>query len=175
MRKYNERQAITNLQRYLRQLSYTEPDILPVPIDGIFDDATRSALIAFQQREGLEGSGVADRDTWDLLYLRYLGSLESNAVPKGFSPFFRVPKDEALSLGDEHFAVSAAQFMLGELSVINDALPVLEITGVYDAPTERAVTIFQRSAPLEVTGKIDLATWNALVDAYERYGIDYIQ
>ena len=34
------RDAIRNLQRYLRRISYEDNRISPVPIDGIFDDRT---------------------------------------------------------------------------------------------------------------------------------------
>ena len=175
MRELNEQTAIKNLQRYLRQLSYTDKEISPVPIDGIFDTATRDSLMSFQKKYGLEQNGVADRETWDMLYSKHLLSLSENAVPKGFSPFYRVPKGETLSLGDKNFGVAAVQFMLNEISVINDALPVLEINGIFDNATERAVALFQSSAPLEVTGQVNLATWNALVDAFDAYGNDYVQ
>lgn len=175
MRSVNEADAIRNLQRYLRQLSYTDGSIPPLPIDGIFDSATRDALMAFQRKNSLAESGVADRETWDLLYLKYLESLKENAVPEGFSPFPRLPKKDSLSLGDESFAVSAVQFMLNEISVIQDALEPLIIDGVYGPATERAVTVFQRGEQLPLTGEVDLAVWNALVAAYKNHGIDYVQ
>ena len=68
MRKYTEREAIRNVQRYLRQLSYTDSEIPPVPVDGIFGEATSNSLMAFQQKNGLRVSGVADRESFDALY-----------------------------------------------------------------------------------------------------------
>ena len=65
MIRYNEKEAIRNVQRYLRQLSYTDADIPPVPIDGIFGEATENSLIAFQTKNGLSPSGVADRESFD--------------------------------------------------------------------------------------------------------------
>ena len=87
MRKYNEKDAVRNMQRYLRQLSYTDSDIPPVPIDGIFGEATSNSLIAFQRKNGLAATGVADRESWDALYRNYLSSVRRFAPPKGFSPF----------------------------------------------------------------------------------------
>ena len=37
-----EKQAITNLQRYLRQLPYEDAAITRPPVDGIFEKVTRS-------------------------------------------------------------------------------------------------------------------------------------
>ena len=37
--------AVNNLQRYLRQLSYTDPDITAPPIDSIFEKATADSVV----------------------------------------------------------------------------------------------------------------------------------
>ena len=175
MRQNNEREAVRNIQRYLRRLSYTDPSIPPVPIDGIFGEATRASLMAFQRMSGLDESGVADRESWELLYKRYLAESEKYTPPSAFSVFPRIPRDYAIGIGEESFAVSAVQYLLGEVSVIIDAIEEVQITGKYDTETSRAVSLFQRLAGLEVTGEVDLMTWESLVDTYERYGRDYSQ
>ena len=175
MRKYTEKEAVRNMQRYLRQLSYTDSDILPVPIDGIFGDATRNSLIAFQQKNGLLPSGVADRESWDALYSSYLASVRRFSPPKGFSPFPRVPEEYSLSMGDIGFVVSSVQFLLNEISIIQDDIDTLAITGIYNIDTARAVSIFQAARDLSVNGEVDKATWDMLVDTYENYSKDYVQ
>ena len=67
-RQFTEKEAITNLQTYLRAQTVLYPDSPQVPIDGIFDNATRIALIDFQLRNALAPTGIADRTTWELLY-----------------------------------------------------------------------------------------------------------
>lgn len=175
MRQNNEREAVRNIQRYLRRLSYTDPSIPPVPIDGIFGEATRASLMAFQRMNGLGESGVADRESWEILYKKYLAVSDIYTPPSAFSVFPRVPKDYAMGIGEESFAVSAVQYLLGEVSVIIDAIEQVAITGKYDIETSRAVSVFQTLAGLEVTGEVDLMTWESLVDTYERYGRDYSQ
>lgn len=175
MIRYNEKEAIRNVQRYLRQLSYTDADIPPVPIDGIFGEATENSLIAFQTKNGLSPSGVADRESFDALYEQYLLSTKRFAPPKGFSPFARVPENYSLSVGDIGFAVSSVQFLINEISVIVDGIDELAITGIYNIDTARAVSIFQASSGLEVTGEVDKMTWDMLVDTYEHYAKDYVQ
>ena len=49
MTKPNEREAIFNLQRYLRQLSYHDTAIPSPPLDGVMDTVTTDALKAFQK------------------------------------------------------------------------------------------------------------------------------
>ena len=65
-----ERDAISNTQKYLRQLSYHDGDIPPVPIDGIWDTETVRALTAFQRKNGLAPTGRVDRATFELLKLQ---------------------------------------------------------------------------------------------------------
>ena len=76
MREYTQTTAVRNLQKYLRQLSYTDFDIPPVPIDGIFGEATTASLKAFQKKNGLEDNGIADRESFDALYDSYLLSVK---------------------------------------------------------------------------------------------------
>ena len=175
MRKYTESQAIRNLQRYLRQLSYEDEGIPPVPIDGIFESATEEALRAFQIKNGLEATGIADRQTWDSLYESYLESLARFSPPKPFSPFLRLPEGDTLSLGDVSFAVAAVQFLLNESSQIVDSIDEIAIDGVYGPRTAEAVGYFQLAHGIAKTGEVDKATWDTLVDTYERYGKDYTQ
>ena len=175
MREFTENEAIRNLQKYLRQLSYEDENIPPVPIDGIFERATEEALRAFQIKMGLENTGIADRETWDALYESYLEALARISPPKPFSPFLRLPDGDTLSLGDVSFAVAAVQFLLNESSQILDTLDELTIDGIYGNATRDAVLRFQEGHSLTPTGEVDKNTWDTLVDTFERYGKDYTQ
>ena len=70
-----ETEAVSNLQRYLRQLSYFDDAIPAPPIDGIFGALTRQSLIAFQEQNGLPATGTANETTWNLLYEKYVLSI----------------------------------------------------------------------------------------------------
>ena len=80
-----------------------------------------------------------------------------------------------LSVGDIGFAVSSVQFLLNEISVILDSIEELAITGIYNIDTMRAVSVFQASSGLDVTGEVNKETWDMLVDTYEHYSKDYVQ
>ena len=175
MREFTENEAIRNLQKYLRQISYEDENIPPVPIDGIFESTTEEALRAFQIKMGLENTGIADRETWDALYEGYLGSIARLSPPKPFSPFLRLPDGETLSFGDVSFAVAAVQFLLNESSQTLDTLDELAIDGIYGKATRDAVLRFQEGHGITPTGAVDKNTWDILVDTFERYGKDYTQ
>ena len=164
----NERQVIFNLQRYLRQLSFEFPEIPTVPLDGIFDSATEESLMAYQTMQGLARTGRADAITWDRLYADYLASLERNRRPRGFDIFpGRSPKD-AIYPNEEHFAVEVIQYILNELRLIYDDIPQNDRSGRYDQATRQGILAFQRHHLLPEQDRVDLATWNALSDAYSR-------
>ena len=164
----NERQAIANLQRYLRQLSFEYPAIPAPPIDGIFESVTEEALRAYQRIKGLKETGRADLETWRALFDDYNDSIVRNTRGNGFYIFPREPKGYKLSPNERHFLVEVVQYMLGELRVLYDDIPQNEQNGIYDDKTVQGVAMFQKRHGLPITGKVDLITWNALTDTYRR-------
>lgn len=164
----NEQEAVRNLQRYLRQLSYVNDKIPAPPIDGIYDTRTREAVRAFQQLEGLPTTGVVNTKTWELLFLRYEESLAREGAPVPLAQFPRLSPGYALREGDESFLVRLIQYALGELETIYEDLDDIEETGVYDEKTVRAVRNFQRRHYLSETGEVDRATWDAIANTYNR-------
>ena len=157
--------AVANLQRYLRQLAYHIPEIPQMPVDGIFESATRDALSAYQRYVGLPITGVADRATWDRLYFDYLDSVEFYSPPTQIALFPRSPIGYYMDLGAIGIDVAALQYMLGELTLLYLLTPP-EITGTYDQATADAVRAFQQYAMLPVTGQVDILTWNAITDRF---------
>lgn len=168
MEALNKREAIRNLQRYLRQLSYFNNEIGTAPIDGVFDTATKVALTDFQRDQGLIQSGVADQETFERLFAAYLNSVAEKAAPTPIYPFPRIPADYSVKEGDEFFLVELLQFVLKELETVYGEMREVEITGVFTPNTARAVKDFQRIWGLPQTGEVDRTTWNALADAYNR-------
>ena len=175
MSNSNEREAIRNLQTYLRQLSYTDQSIASPPIDGIFDTVTENSLKAFQRRSALPESGVADRATWNRLYEEYLLSLAKNSPPEQLPLFPRVPDGYYLSLGDEYYLVSIIQLLLNELRIIYDSFIPLVVSGVFDEATEANVIDFQNRNQLPATGRVDTATWDRIAKSFGNYAYDYVR
>ena len=162
----NETVATRNLQRYLRQLSYHDPAIFAPPIDGIFASETQRSLRDFQTAYGLPATGIADRETWDILYAAYRASITEHTPPRAISVFPFLPTDPQLTLGSRAFSVTVLQHMLQELSVLYTPLPSVVVTGVYDDATYEAIRAFQEKNRLPINGITDVATWNAVADQY---------
>ncbi len=168
MAHINEREAILNIQRYLRQLSYHHENIPAPALDGIWGKETAEAVRAFQKEAGLVANGVVDEETWDALYRAYLDSVNDNSAPVPLSQFPRISEGYALREGDESFLVRLIQYALGELETIYEGFDKVAQTGVYDEATKRAVADFQERHKLPVTGEVDRDTWDALATTYNR-------
>ena len=145
--------AIRNLQTYLREISFYDSSIPRVPIDGLYDTDTRAAVLEFQRTRGLEASSNVDKETWDAIYDEYLALKRANTRERA-SNFF--PDHEKSSF------VAIVQLMLRELSADFDEIGELAIDGIYGKATADAVSAFQRASLLDVTGEVDLETYNRL-------------
>lgn len=167
MRQENTyRNAVMNLQRYLRQLNFNE-DINRIPIDGIYGDETRDALIEFQTLMGLTASGVADMETWDILFAEYQKSIEKNSSGIGIVPFFDRPPDYELNIGDENTLVSVLEIMLEEISSEYSGLILgFEKNGIFDKTKADIIYEYQRVNLLDATGRVDKITWNRLAEDF---------
>lgn len=64
-------QAIRELQYFLRALAFHYKSIPLIGIDGIFEDETTSAVVAFQALFGLTPNGIVDFITWTRIFDEY--------------------------------------------------------------------------------------------------------
>lgn len=71
-------EAVAELQRYLRALSYKHEELPHVGVDGIFGKETEEAVRAFQAFHSLRVTGVADEATFALLYEEYAAFTQEN-------------------------------------------------------------------------------------------------
>ena len=160
------RDAILNIQTYLRKLGYTGNGGVPVPLDAVFDSVTKEAVIAFQRANGLLPTGIVNKTTWDLLYLRYTEQIEDELEARGVFPFPSTPEDYEVSIGTRSALVAVIQFLLDELELKYDDLTDITIDGNYEEDTAEAVRKFQKINMLEPTGTVNRQTWNRLVREY---------
>lgn len=174
MKQFFEKDAIRNLQTYLRAQVFIDEGAPYVPIDGIFDTQTRDALIYFQRRNDLEPTGIADRITWELLYAQYLDVIKSTSLPGPIIPFPSYPNSYTIKRGEKSFLVATLQYMLNEIGTIYNVFDSLEINGEYDEETEGIVRDFQERNGLEPTGEVDLTTWGFLARIYN-LSLHYIE
>lgn len=69
-------------------------------------------------------------------------------------------------------ATTCLQQMLQILHKYDSSVEPVNITGIYDAATTKAVTAFQKMHGIPTTGITDEQTWNAITAVYEEERID---
>lgn len=155
----NLQEAIFNLQKYLRAISFADPRVTRPPLDGIFDSATTESVRSFQESRGLNANGIVDKAVWDAIYAEYKALELVRELP--FFP--SSPENYAARLGEESAFVSIIQILLRELSAVYDGFDDLQISGIFDEATENAVKELQRASGLEITGALDKNTYRRLL------------
>lgn len=165
----NLQDAIFNLQTYLRAISFADSRIEKVPIDGIFDSDTEKAVASFQRTRGLPPTGVVDKSTWDAIYNEFKKITEETDRTQKYNFFPLYPESYEAEIGEESAFISLVQILLKELSVIYDSFENVEVTGIFDETTEKAIKDFQKASGLPETGKINLITWNRLSRDFSNY------
>ena len=161
-----ERDAILNTQTYLRHLTFHDERLGEqgsIPLDGIWDSATRDALIKFQETRGLPVTGTVDRATWELLKAEYDKSIAENSPPAMLSLFPRYPSGFVIKQGDRGYLAATVNFLLNQLERLYffPNLPT-EFSDIYGDDTAAAVQEFQKRNGIPITGNVDRETWDAM-------------
>lgn len=155
------------LQYYLSVLSYFNPSLKEVPINGVFGEETRLAVSEFQLFYGLPVTGVVNAETWNTLSRIYIETIAS--LPPGyqgerakFYPGF------FLSEGMENESVRDFQTYLSVIAQNYPEIPEVPVTGVFGTETRDAVYTFQRLFGLPQNGAVGPITWYTVANEYNR-------
>lgn len=157
------------LQLRLNRISKNYPSIPKIALpDGIFSFDTEDAVRQFQSIFSLPEDGIVGKATWYAVQFIYnavkrLNELDSEGI--ALSEVTQQFSKETVP-GDRGTQVQNIQYLLLYLSEFYDFLPPIVIDGIYGPATESAVSAFQRAFELPVTGRVDLATWDALYRTY---------
>lgn len=152
---------VLRMQYYLRRISDSlgGSTVPRVNINGIFDDATRAAVMAFQNYYGLLPTGTINNSTWDAIVNTYYTLPPEQNTLKEYPG---TPIRRGMS-GDD---VQYIQRLINAIAAYEPSVPTLDEDGVFGAATENAVKAFQRYAGLEQDGVVGPLTWNALNQTY---------
>jgi len=140
LKKGSKGQEVKDLQEALTQLGYK-----PGAIDGVFGDATQSAVKAFQEAQGIDADGIVGPITWINIDE---GDQSEPLLKKGA---------KGLPVRRLQARMSAAGYDTGG------------VDGRYGAKTIAAVKALQEQYGLDVDGIVGPATW-AVVASLEVEG-----
>ena len=161
--------AVQTIQLQLGRISRNYPAIPKIPAaTGQYDAATEEAVRTFQQVFDLTPTGAVDKATWYRIAYLYtsvkrLAELDSEGLRLGELP---LQYTGPLVPDTQSEQVRGLQYFLAVVGAYYEAVDRIEITGRYDAQTERAVQSFQRVYGLPETGIVDERTWESLYRAY---------
>ena len=163
---------ILEVQRLLRNIDEYENGISRVKPDGIYGEDTRSLVINFQEKYGLMPTGEVDYETWNLLHAidEARGDAEKIARAVHIFPMYdkyEIPPD---AKDDSLYVI---QYMINQISNDHDDIEKLELTGIYDLPTQNAIKVLKRKSLNDQSLKIDANTFNLIADEYERLNSRY--
>ncbi len=158
-------QAIRLLQHYLRGISFYNPSVTRINIDGIYGPETQGAVADVKRCYGIPGtSDVVDNQTWDAIFSIFSYYLKQNQPGK---PIYPVMHPQMLEQPDESLII-ILQVMLNEIlhNHIKHRKQQIPVSGEYDEATRNSVIHVQKTYGIQPTGKLDTETWDALTHAY---------
>ncbi|MGM9680111.1 MAG: peptidoglycan-binding protein [Eubacteriales bacterium] len=162
----NEKLAIIEVQQNLLELFQAGASLPFITPDGIYGSKTRQAVSDFQSQSGIRPTGIVDYLTWTLLAQDADRALAKRTAAIGIYPFASILRGGSVRIGEISDLVRIMQIMLSSLSLYD--LEGTAQTGTFDTRTEEALQKFQALHHLDPDGVLNLTTWNALADAYNR-------
>lgn len=163
---------VRQVQLKLNRISKNYPSIPKItPVSGFFTESTENAVKEFQRVFGLTVDGIVGKATWYKIQFLYNGVKRLNELASEGIVYDEIKKQfpDLLRFGSTGDYVSILQYYLRVIGDYYSAVPIIEITGVYDDATVNAVKAFQRIFGLDDDGITGELTWGAIFDAY--YGI----
>ncbi len=161
--------SVQQLQVRLNRIARNYPSIPTIAQpDGNFDAQTEAAVRKFQQIFGLTVDGIVGNGTWyrvAYIYTSIKRIAELNSEGLSYNDIAQRFSQE-LSPGDTGDEVRIIQYYLAVIGRYYDAVPIVEVDGVYGEQTTAAVKAFQQIFGLPTDGIVGVNTWNDIYRAY---------
>jgi peptidoglycan hydrolase-like protein with peptidoglycan-binding domain len=157
-------QPIRSLQTMLRVLAEQDPRHDTLVPDGIYGNATRSAVSGFQRLHGLPVTGVTDQQTWEQIVAEYEPALIQIAQAQMLDVILE--PNQVIRKGERHPHIYIVQAILAVLQDAYSSIGPVSHNGLLDEATANAIAAFQGLSGLPMTGHLDKITWKALALHY---------
>ncbi|MBQ9783260.1 MAG: peptidoglycan-binding protein [Clostridia bacterium] len=160
---------VRQIQIRLNRISDNYPSIPKIAIpDGVFSFDTEDAVRRFQEVFSLPVDGVIGKSTWYAIQFIYNAVKRLNELNSEGITLSEVTQQytEFLEQGATGVEVQNIQYLLSYLSEFYNTIPPVAIDGVYGPSTTAAVTAFQQTFELPVTGNVDFDTWDVMYRTY---------
>lgn len=159
---------VEEVQKKLLDLTNIYSNLPVVTSDGIFSDNTKRAIKKFQQLNALDITGELDKATLKRINEIHECNKEdieiSETRQENGVNYINQSKNQ-LEMGDKGEYVVYLQKYLNIVSNKYPSISKLNEDGKFEEKTGNSVKEFQRLFNLQVDGKVDDITWNALYNA----------
>ena len=163
----NKKYVIMQIQQKLRELDYWANGTSKIAPDGIYGNMTRNDVKTFQEKYGINPTGIVDKETWDAINTvhKYI----QNSV-EGARAVYIFPKNKNFLIlpGITDDVMYVIIHMLNTIGEDYDDWGALPYGNSYGTDVQDAIRSFQRKNFLDDNGVIDPLTFNRLTDEYER-------
>ncbi|MBE6596457.1 MAG: spore cortex-lytic protein [Ruminococcaceae bacterium] len=160
---------VRSMQIRLNRISDNYPSIPKIALpDGYFSFDTEEAVKQFQRVFSLTPDGIVGKATWYRIQFIYNAVKKLNELNSEGITLSEVTDqfDDTVVPGSSGVGVAELQYLLDYLSAFYEAIPSVNIDGIYGPATESAVRSAQRLFGLPETGIFDLNTWEAIYRTY---------
>lgn len=159
----NKQDHIKEIQQLLYEISFGNTNVSIVFPDGIYKDETEESVRSFQKEYGLYVDGKVSPETWDEIVHVYRDLYLEIIKPDVFR------EKMILMPGSSGEAVYFMQLMLNCIGSKYGNIPILELTGVYDADTQNALNAFKEISGHEFRSEgVDVHFWNAITSEFNK-------
>lgn len=152
---------------FLNAIAFLDPDIPRLKTNSVFNDNTKTMLMAFQSKYGLPVTGIVTYTDWALLREVYSKLLKS--YPSEYATFVNeLYPDKFLSLGSSGNDVKRFQKFLLKICRYDKSIPGVRVNGVFDNLTEKSVKKLQQDYNFDINGIVGPLLWRKVVELSKR-------
>lgn len=150
-------------QFYLAVIGRFYNNVPAIVVNGVFDEATRDAVIAFQKLYGLTPDGIVGDNTWQAMFNAYRGIINSQDNIRGGVKLY---PGTPLRLGSTGENVETIQQYLSTIAESFPEINSVPVTGNFGPQTQTAVRQFQELYGINPTGVVGPLTWYEIATLY---------
>ena len=152
---------------YLGAISFIDNDIPNLKTNSVFNDATKTMVMAFQEKYGLPVTGIITYADWKVLQDVYRKLL--NSFPTEYASYVEeLYPDYFLTRGMQNEDVRRLQRFLLKICLYDKSIPGVRVNGIFDELTENSIRKIQRDLGLNVNGLVGPLTWKRVVELSKR-------
>ena len=152
---------------YLDAISFLDKDIPNLKTNSVYNDATRTMVMAFQKKYGLPVTGIFTYADWNVLKTTYDKLLKS--FPAEYGEYIdELYPGYFLSKGMSGDEVRKLQGFLLKICQYDKSIPGVRVNGTFDDLTERSVMKIQDDYDLGITGLVGPFSWRKIVELANR-------